>query len=268
MIRQVIIAVIIALVVVLSKAQVIGHNSTLTKNGQDVVLRCEVEGLTSYKPVSWYKGDVKIVPTDKFALSDVNDTLSINKAIMEDVGEYTCGFTLDNGDSYNQSIHLFAFPHVSDFDSHSKNLVQGDPLVLSCNAWGHPLPVVHWLKDNEPITGEKDPRVSIVNHGKLVNGTLRIEDLDYPDRADYTCIATYNEHQMNTTILVRVKDKLAALWPFLGICAEVIILCAIIFIYEKRRSKKMEDEAEPTEEQGHLTNSNDHKGKDDIRQRK
>ena len=33
------------------------------------------------------------------------------------------------------------------------------------------------------------------------------------------------------------SDKLAALWPFLGIVAEVIILCTIIFIYEKRRGK-------------------------------
>lgn len=37
-------------------------------------------------------------------------------------------------------------------------------------------------------------------------------------------------------------DKLAALWPFLGICAEVIILCTIIFIYEKMRAKKMAQE--------------------------
>ena len=37
-------------------------------------------------------------------------------------------------------------------------------------------------------------------------------------------------------------DKLAALWPFLGICAEVIILCAIILFYERMRAKKMHDE--------------------------
>jgi len=46
-------------------------------------------------------------------------------------------------------------------------------------------------------------------------------------------------------------DKLAALWPFLGICAEVLILCTIIFIYEKRRNKRLEEEAS-REEQDHL----------------
>lgn len=40
----------------------------------------------------------------------------------------------------------------------------------------------------------------------------------------------------------RVADKLAAVWPFLGICAEVAILCSIIFIFEKRRNRRMEDE--------------------------
>jgi hypothetical protein len=31
--------------------------------------------------------------------------------------------------------------------------------------------------------------------------------------------------------------KYAALWPFLGICTEVVILCIIILIYEKKRDK-------------------------------
>ena len=39
-----------------------------------------------------------------------------------------------------------------------------------------------------------------------------------------------------------ISDKLAALWPFLGIVAEVIVLCAIILIYEKKKSKQMADE--------------------------
>lgn len=37
------------------------------------------------------------------------------------------------------------------------------------------------------------------------------------------------------TIHLRVRSRWAALWPFLGIVAEVIILVTIIFIYEKRR---------------------------------
>lgn len=46
----------------------------------------------------------------------------------------------------------------------------------------------------------------------------------------------------STTIVF--AGKLAALWPFLCICAEVIVLCAIILIYEKRRNKEGLDESD------------------------
>ena len=42
-------------------------------------------------------------------------------------------------------------------------------------------------------------------------------------------------------VLLRVKDPLAALYPFVGIVAEVIILCIIIFFCEKNKSQDKED---------------------------
>lgn len=46
-------------------------------------------------------------------------------------------------------------------------------------------------------------------------------------------------HQLEGTsqaaITLRVRNRFAALWPFLGIVAEVLVLVTIIFIYEKRR---------------------------------
>ena len=50
-------------------------------------------------------------------------------------------------------------------------------------------------------------------------------------------------------------DKLAALWPFLGICGEVIIVCIIIFVYERRRTKRLEAE-ERQEEADQLSVAN------------
>lgn len=39
-------------------------------------------------------------------------------------------------------------------------------------------------------------------------------------------------------------DKYAALWPFLGICAEVFVLCAVILVYEKKRNKNELEESD------------------------
>jgi hypothetical protein len=46
------------------------------------------------------------------------------------------------------------------------------------------------------------------------------------------------------SIVWSVTDKLAALWPFLGICAEVFVLCGIILIYEKKRNKTELEESD------------------------
>ena len=45
----------------------------------------------------------------------------------------------------------------------------------------------------------------------------------------------------------KIKDQLAALWPFLAIVAEVIVLCLIILIYEKKCNKKPSSSEEDTE---------------------
>jgi len=65
-----------------------------------------------------------------------------------------------------------------------------------------------------------------------------------PDFANRFAIANY-------TLKVRVKDKLAALWPFLGIVGEVAILVTVIFLYERHqlRKQRQQEEADDFDEQ-------------------
>ena len=73
---------------------------------------------------------------------------------------------------------------------------------------------------------------------------LKKENIGFEDRASYTCEVSNGRSKVNHTVMVRVKEKLGALWPFLGIVGEVAILCTIIFIHEKRRNKPKVEESE------------------------
>lgn len=74
---------------------------------------------------------------------------------------------------------------------------------------------------------------------------LRINQLDIEkDQGEYICNGSNALGDTGATVSLHVRSRLAALWPFLGIVAEVIILVTIIFIYEKRRKPDEAPEGE------------------------
>jgi len=252
-----------ALLLHLCKAQEkIDGDDVQMEEGESTVLQCSVSGGEIAK---WLRNDKELKSdSKKYEIWKNNNTLVILKSSYEDVGPYECQFDSDKG-TFSKTVNVTASPFVKHFDR-SKNLVQGDNLLLECKAFGFPPVHVKWFKGEEAV--EEGGRVKLDDLKGVEDGVLRINDLTFDDRADYTCEASNMLGSHNSTIVVRVKDKLAALWPFLGICAEVAILCLIIFIYERRRAKKLEEEEMQENATHDMTNSNDHKGKDEVRQRK
>uniref|UniRef100_K1Q7U7 Basigin n=1 Tax=Magallana gigas TaxID=29159 RepID=K1Q7U7_MAGGI len=197
-----------------------------------------------------------------------NSVLVIENTEWTDIGPYTCSAKLTWGGVGNPSsetvstmVPLNGAPKIGKMDT-SKNVVQEDDLEIKCDVTGYPYPSVTWKKDGQPLTPNKRITLSSAD-GKYTNAILNINNLEFEDKGEYTCNATNSVYPggKTATIVIRVKDKLAALWPFLGIVAEVIVLCVIIFIYEKKRSREMEDEADGGDE---VVNSDDHKGKDSL----
>lgn len=86
----------------------------------------------------------------------------------------------------------------------SKNLIQGNTLELTCQAWGWPTPSITWYgKDAIPITS--NDRTSFEDAESLINATLKIKDVTLNDYMEYTCVAASGTASANATILVRVK---------------------------------------------------------------
>ncbi|CAG7828854.1 unnamed protein product [Allacma fusca] len=140
---------------------------------------------------------------------------------------------VNNSNSKTFSIKRLT-PQNKPFDKghRSVTVVAGNTLSIYCNITGANESdiTVRWFKDGEDL---KQSKLSF----------------DYPEaeakhRGLYNCSAVYSGKLYDYQFYVRVKDKLMPLWPFLGICLEVAVLCIIIVVYEKRRNKTELEESD------------------------
>jgi len=105
-------------------------------------------------------------------------------------------------------------------------------------------PVTPLAERSEITTGETDG---------IPYSILKIKNAYLEDRKIYICQAILKDTDEDVEdckeskecdeveTILRVKDPLAAVWPFIGIVAEVILLCVIIFFCERRKSDEKDD---------------------------
>uniref|UniRef100_A0A646QI82 Neuroplastin n=1 Tax=Hemiscolopendra marginata TaxID=943146 RepID=A0A646QI82_9MYRI len=227
-------------------------------------LKCNVSTIpeNASAVVAWFKEDEPI-NTSSTHITIKNDVLQIKKPTDNDWGYYTCQPNISNP-TLNYTYAVYTKPRIDPPFQKSVSHIQGETLTLSCTVFGKPDPDIVWKKGDEIINPSNESRITIEKTEK--GSDLKIATLEEDDRAEYTCSINNTVGSDNSTILVRVKDKLAALWPFLGIVAEVGVLCTIIFIYEKRRAKQEFEESD-TDQSPDTKNVADNKEKD-VRQRK
>mgnify|MGYP000215227766 CR=1 FL=1 len=219
--------------------------------GDKLELTCDVYG---YPPpdVIWFKDGVQLKKTDLYTFHTyknmTNGQLTVPTMDSDDEGNYSC--------TANNSVEPFSVtanmevrvmlatptsPKIVDHDD-NKDVAHGEELKLTCDITGHPRPNITWFKDGAPLNNTD--RISFQVYKNTNNGQLTILNLDYADRGTYSCVAnnTVSPYSAAVYMKVVVRDKLAALWPFLGILLQVIVLCIIIFVYEKRRSNRFADD--------------------------
>ena len=122
-----------------------------------------------------------------------------------------------------------------------------------------------------PAFADRAEIIQQINEDGIPISTLKISKTFKEDRKIYICQATLKNVEEDiencaeskecdeTQTVVRVKDPLAAVWPFIGIVAEVglkkkkkqyikmnfasqvVLLCIIIFFCEKSKSEDKEE---------------------------
>ncbi|XP_050668316.1 basigin [Leptidea sinapis] len=211
----------------------------------NLVLRCELPNDAGL-PYVWTKNATKLEEVwemkDRYQLEKGGAELKVGRALEDDFGNYTCALA---GQAQTQGWAVRGRPHLK--LPANTNVVEGQKLKLTCKVLGKPYPRVQWLYSNS--TDEAANFSALAGRGQVTDseqgvpdGTLVMEAAARTDAGLYRCNAEHAPAVATTHL--RVKDMYAALWPFLGICAEVFILCAIILVYEKRRTKPDLDDSD------------------------
>lgn len=230
-----------------------------------VVLKCIYNATET--PIEWFQvsADEEETKLSEGITFDREKGISVLTMPKEQVvtGKYRCRASDDSAATF-EVVPFFKLHHFTT----STKVDEAEDLILKCRLRtgsqdsGDPTFVWYTKKEDDPegegikikvnmtdlVDGEPHIRMTETKDEEtgMTMSVLKIEDARYDDRAIYQCIATNENGQTQMTqTLVRVKDKYAALYPFGGIVLEVIVLCLIIFLCEKRRGgKDAEEEAE------------------------
>lgn len=204
-----------------------------------------------------------------------NDRLTIKAPTSSSVGDYYCRALRSQDRSPDPEewsvIKLRTQPYIEDFGletSHtgrSSSVIDGDRLELNCAIRDTRAPInITWLHSLKPdddrtmvplnetsssssyqITDRFAPTFIAPEQNFIVEPTgshskrLIIESVRHEHRGYYVCMAENGVTERSKKIIfIRVKDKLNALWPFLGIVAELFILFTIIHVWDTQRAYK------------------------------
>lgn len=186
-------------------------------------------------PIQWSK-DGKDITEHIDKLANGTSTLTIEKGTPEDVGDYTCKTAPAAGTPEEATITV-GFKLSAEVSPHHSTApsacVEGKDAQIVLAILGVPKPTsLVWTKNGDALA--VSDRVTLEEFDGIPDAKLRFHPLETGDEGKYSCEVTSPKEHVTVEIQLTVKGKYAALFPFIGICAEVVVLCLIIYRAEKR----------------------------------
>ncbi|CAM9399992.1 unnamed protein product [Lampetra fluviatilis] len=209
----------------------------LSGSGRDrrpVSLRCELSAAAGLHVLghAWLK-DGRALPGSEDDSASLTTTYSIEVTDYSASGLYTCAFHTEP--PVNSSIAVNA-PLVVEAPHASESADEGGSVSLRCDASSYPPPAAWtWHRQQHDGTMQVDTAGGHTagwahcRVGNLQVGTIQEEDPYIP-----LCVLPPSLHP-SSQVSLRVRAHLAALWPFLGIVGEVVLLTGAILVYERRQ---------------------------------
>ncbi|XP_041648005.1 hemicentin-1 [Cheilinus undulatus] len=158
---------------------------TVTKGG-DVTLQCAAEGVPR-PAITWLKDGRPITGQHGAKVLNEGRLLQLKDAKVSDTGRYTCIAVNVAGQADSKhDISVHVPPSILGQVTVPENVsvVVKNPVALSCEASGIPLPAISWLKDGRPIKASSSVRV--LSGGR----SLRLMHAAVEDAGRYTCIVS------------------------------------------------------------------------------
>lgn len=168
--------------------------------------------------------------------------------VIEDLrGEEIKGEIICKSKDSDSDKKTYTFSKIKPFlfkpEKQSITETSGGNAVFKCTKlYGSGQTTWEWLKDDNVTLVSGTGNVVIESDDNTT--TLTLKEVKEEDKGEYMCILKNEHGSYSEKVNLRVKSALAALWPFLGIVAEVVILCVIILGYETRCGKKKQTEEE------------------------
>ncbi|XP_065174493.1 uncharacterized protein LOC135804533 [Sycon ciliatum] len=194
--------------------------------------------------------------------------LNIPRPDRDDAGSYT--FELITGSAMNVSncsmendqcnypLLLNTGPSIeTGLENFETN--KGSAKTAMCVATGVPAPTITWLFENRALDLTSTSRIFVtvfnpVNGNPFrVRSVLTLTDTQYDDRGNYRCVVQSVRPDglvignTDSTALFRVRDPIGAVWPFLGLCGQFLVLIVILYADRYRRivrKRRVDDETD------------------------